>query len=714
MFSLTYTPAAQWSVEHSSHAAAYKDRSYSSMQGSRGAVVHRLQFLNVVQELARADIQASIDAVGLDALAASAVLSSHPMVLGSGDAVAVRSVNSAKNKTMRSRSGNGRVPDRMGTRSQLVSRSVSHSPRLHLHRSDGVGIPRGKQSDPIPYANSNSGMNLADAHEVEVRGSPGLAVRRMSNSVVDLSDQELRALRELVAGGTSVVGAHSASLLGVRNIAKAAAFRGDGVSKTSSPMSPNHTSSNLVTQTTQGISTKVAQPVQVSNTERPPIGPKGSLQSFGGDAVGAVPDRDSAGIPQAQSGLSSSLVDAEATQRSETPLAGSRVRRGSAVRARPRPKAAGSHAPAGGGIAAGHIMRPSDFTALDAEHRRLSQLSPSMQSPSPGLPHVKSAKAEDLIAGSTDLVSVANGTVDHLTNQHSPARGRFGDPEFVPKGVFTGQGAATESRPVSDRIPSVSAGHDSITNNASTSPRIQEQSPQRGSSGLPLFTETEPNVVGHGDGEACLLSSETCDAVTVDASAEGRHAELLIHLEGSVEAMLRDHAFIADRYSDMLPAGVSRAQLTSASESEAKPLTFRNGSMGTPNSVVNSRWNVGAEERLLELDRIQRKMAEQSKIEDGFSMGTCVSSIASPQRRRRRGCISASVIDRLLRAKAEGHAVMTHNERLWNWSATSQFSFCDRLSGAILEDMLGEIAYGEVDVLLSDYVDGLASHELSV
>lgn len=79
--------------------------------------------------------------------------------------------------------------------------------------------------------------------------------------------------------------------------------------------------------------------------------------------------------------------------------------------------------------------------------------------------------------------------------------------------------------------------------------------------------------------------------------------------------------------------------------------------------------------------------------------------------RRLRGTIPEAMRKRLLTARKEMIECITYNERQWNTSSISQFTFASRLTNTLAEDGFQEI-FEEVVSIMDEYVDGLVDHEL--
>eukprot|EP00796_Vickermania_ingenoplastis_P004093 gene4093-2940_t len=79
--------------------------------------------------------------------------------------------------------------------------------------------------------------------------------------------------------------------------------------------------------------------------------------------------------------------------------------------------------------------------------------------------------------------------------------------------------------------------------------------------------------------------------------------------------------------------------------------------------------------------------------------------------RRQRGEMPAAMRNRLLSARKEAFEYIAFNERQWNTSTVSQFTFAQRLTLVLAEDSFNEVLE-EVLTIMDDYVEGLADHEL--
>lgn len=78
---------------------------------------------------------------------------------------------------------------------------------------------------------------------------------------------------------------------------------------------------------------------------------------------------------------------------------------------------------------------------------------------------------------------------------------------------------------------------------------------------------------------------------------------------------------------------------------------------------------------------------------------------------RERQPLPPGVVSRLLEFRNDEIQCVRHNERLWNTSHVSQYTFADRLTSSLLSDLLDEVL-DEVSTAMDDYVEGLAEHEL--
>lgn len=84
---------------------------------------------------------------------------------------------------------------------------------------------------------------------------------------------------------------------------------------------------------------------------------------------------------------------------------------------------------------------------------------------------------------------------------------------------------------------------------------------------------------------------------------------------------------------------------------------------------------------------------------------------SAPRRSKPRGEMPEAMRKRLLTARKEAFEYIAYNERQWNTSQVSQFTFAQRLTNALAEDGFAEVLE-EVLTIMDDYVEGLADHEL--
>lgn len=78
---------------------------------------------------------------------------------------------------------------------------------------------------------------------------------------------------------------------------------------------------------------------------------------------------------------------------------------------------------------------------------------------------------------------------------------------------------------------------------------------------------------------------------------------------------------------------------------------------------------------------------------------------------KRNGRMPEAMRQRLLTARKTALEYIAYEERQWNTSAVSQFTFAQRLTQALADDGFAEVME-EVRHILDDYVEGLAEHEL--
>lgn len=82
-----------------------------------------------------------------------------------------------------------------------------------------------------------------------------------------------------------------------------------------------------------------------------------------------------------------------------------------------------------------------------------------------------------------------------------------------------------------------------------------------------------------------------------------------------------------------------------------------------------------------------------------------------PKSTRLRGTLPPEMVHSILHNKQIVSEYVRHNESLWNSSNISQHVFSERLTKALMDDLVDEVL-DEVGELLDDYVEGLVSYEL--
>lgn len=221
--------------------------------------------------------------------------------------------------------------------------------------------------------------------------------------------------------------------------------------------------------------------------------------------------------------------------------------------------------------------------------------------------------------------------------------------------------------------------------------------------------------------------SETAGGVSPNRSAtfrrqQQRQREEISALSDMLDQMLGDHAMVQLRTEKGLARLVDGASAEEQDDADHARMIRLKRLQNELQAAMNKTSQVSEDgdkvaQAELELDRIRRQLVEQGREEservsrgvEHPPKGAPPSSSSHPTRIR--GFIPAATVRAIKAAQATQHEVLRHNEDMWNTSTTSQYAFASRLTDVLLDDLVTELS-DEMELLLTEYVEGLAEHEL--
>ena len=147
---------------------------------------------------------------------------------------------------------------------------------------------------------------------------------------------------------------------------------------------------------------------------------------------------------------------------------------------------------------------------------------------------------------------------------------------------------------------------------------------------------------------------------------------------------------------------VVRSGGTGLSDEERQSLIDALTQMEEEQGVIAERAAAIAQKSALRIAQDRPKVSETSVPKP---------TTAPPKSRRLRGTIPPEMIKSIRENKENVSEYVRYNEKLWNNSGVSQFVFAQRLTHALLTDLVDEVL-DEVTSVLDQYVDGLVDYEL--
>lgn len=397
----------------------------------------------------------------------------------------------------------------------------------------------------------------------------------------------------------------------------------------------------------------------------------------------------------------------------------------------------------------------------DGHSFHLALPQPTGEGPPPSSPFTTVPQSAVTMAASTASPHTTGGA----SFPKSPRIGRGPAPKAKPKGASSVPQVPIESVRQAAALLSASIGAGSSTNShlaksssfggaSTTRPLASQTVNAPRSKGLGLRGRGSGTTAGHEEDRWDFGLNQSLLPRSGPTATGGVENASLQELSTAIDRMLKDHQTLLSGLYKGDPSLEGDGLTTSAAPASSKLVmggsatgeggSGDNGSVGIEELAQDASGDdESAEDEMLLYAKLQHQLTQMDAdmasmdaafpFEGGLS-GNTVAPISTPKEvgqgsrtatageaksdgpgprlpRRRRGEMPDVVVQRLCTYRMEAFQYIAYHERLWNTSNVTQFAFAQRLTAAMIEECWDEVM-AEVENIMDDYVDGLASHEL--